>query len=305
VQPVAPRQLTWTAPVLAAALTAFATIGLTMSVRVMRGSIHRPAAVRVERPDIRTQTSDEARPLATEARPSISTAVPNRRAMAMLGAAADHREVAASTLVPNEPLRETPRPTAPRPSIISTSAEARVRSEQRIETPFHAPPHVATPVLVADSIAAAPLANMMMAASVPVEPHPAFNAAASSSAIADPAASTALPRTAPSETRAIQEVLRRYRTAFSDLDAAAARAVWPTADAKALRRAFDALERQVLTFKSCEIAVANVHAVASCGGTAQFVPKVGNRSRHDERLQWEFNLRKVDDVWQIDTVSAR
>jgi hypothetical protein len=100
-------------------------------------------------------------------------------------------------------------------------------------------------------------------------------------------------------------VLSRYRTAFRDLDAGAAQAVWPGVDAKALRKAFERLERQDLSFNSCQVAVREVRAVASCQGTATYVPRVGNRDRHDERLRWEFNLRKIDDSWLIDSVSAR
>jgi hypothetical protein len=108
-----------------------------------------------------------------------------------------------------------------------------------------------------------------------------------------------------SETGAIQTVLGRYRTAFRDLDAGAARAIWPGVDAKALGKAFESLERQDLIFNSCQIAVRDIRAVASCDGTARYVPRIGNRDPHDERRSWEFKLRKVDDVWLIDTVSAR
>ena len=109
----------------------------------------------------------------------------------------------------------------------------------------------------------------------------------------------------PSEAAAIQAVLGRYRTAFSHLDAGAASAVWPSVDIKALRRAFERLERQDLVFNSCHIAIVDARAVASCGGTARYVPRVGKRSERDERRQWEFQLHKVDDTWLIDAVSAR
>jgi len=76
-------------------------------------------------------------------------------------------------------------------------------------------------------------------------------------------------------------------------------------DTKALRKAFDRLERQDLSFNSCQIAVSDVRAVASCDGFASYVPRVGNKGPHDDQRQWEFKLSKVDDMWLIDTVSAR
>ena len=66
----------------------------------------------------------------------------------------------------------------------------------------------------------------------------------------------------------------------------AARAVWPTVDAKALGRAFDQLQQQTLEFDECAIAVTGARAVASCGGNARYVPKVGNKSPRTEARQW-------------------
>jgi hypothetical protein len=109
----------------------------------------------------------------------------------------------------------------------------------------------------------------------------------------------------PAPERAIQTVLSRYQTAYRELDAGAARAVWPSVDTKALRKAFDRLEQQDLTFDSCEIAVSDVRAVASCRGRAWYVPRVGSKGPHDDQRQWEFTLSKVDEAWLIDKVSAR
>jgi hypothetical protein len=99
--------------------------------------------------------------------------------------------------------------------------------------------------------------------------------------------------------------LARYRTAFNELDAGAARAIWPSLDIKALRRAFEHLEQQSLVFDECWIAMTDGHAVATCGGTVRYVPRAGNKTRHDDRRHWEFYLRKTDDLWLIDSVSAR
>ena len=108
----------------------------------------------------------------------------------------------------------------------------------------------------------------------------------------------------PAPESAVQTVLSRYRDAYGDLDAGAARAVWPSVDHKALSKAFDRLEQQQLLFDSCEVSVTDARAVASCRGVATYIPRVGNKDRRDDRRQWEFTLRRVNDAWLIDTVSA-
>jgi hypothetical protein len=126
-----------------------------------------------------------------------------------------------------------------------------------------------------------------------------------------PAPPSEAPAAAPStparvnETDAIHTTLSRYRTAFNVLDATAASAVWPTVDQKALGRAFDNLEQQSLTFDSCSIDMRGARALATCSGTAQYVPKVGNKNSRSDRRQWVFNLRKVDEQWLINEVNSR
>jgi hypothetical protein len=109
----------------------------------------------------------------------------------------------------------------------------------------------------------------------------------------------------PAPESAVQTALSRYRDAYGDLDAGAARAVWPSVDHKALSKAFDRLEHQQVIFDSCAISVSDAHAVASCVGVATYIPRVGNKVRRDDRRQWEFTLSRVNDAWLIDTVSAR
>jgi len=115
-----------------------------------------------------------------------------------------------------------------------------------------------------------------------------------------PSSGTPLP-----ETGAIERTLGRYRNAFSDLDVGAARQVWPTVDERALRRAFDGLETQDLSFDACLIDVTGLRAEASCSGTASYVRKIGGNDTHVERRQWKFSLRKVSNEWLIDAVAAR
>ena len=198
-------------------------------------------------------------------------------------------------------LSRTP-PSLP-PPIPSRAEEIQPRPAPPVQSAPPSTARVSEPVHIPEPRVAPPLGSLTLPAGVPVEPSPMVARAAGT--LRSETNATALPRMPASETGAIQTVLSQYRTAFRDLDAGAARAIWPSVDAKALGKAFDSLERQDLIFNSCQIAVRDVRAVASCAGTARYVPRVGNRDPHDERRSWEFKLRKVDDVWLIDTVSAR
>ena len=100
-------------------------------------------------------------------------------------------------------------------------------------------------------------------------------------------------------------MLGRYRAAYSGLNAGAAASVWPTVDAKALAKAFERLETQEIEFDRCDVVVTGARAVATCGGRARYVPKVGNKNPHVESRQWRFDLRKLNERWLIDAVSAR
>jgi hypothetical protein len=114
-----------------------------------------------------------------------------------------------------------------------------------------------------------------------------------------------LSREAEAETRAIENVLGRYQTAFNELDAGAAVAVWPTVNEKTLAKAFERLESHDVFFENCEIEIFSAQAEAACSGSARYVPKVGNRTPKDEARQWRFSLRKASGEWLIDRVDAR
>src|SRR4029450_240701 len=58
-------------------------------------------------------------------------------------------------------------------------------------------------------------------------------------------------------TRAIQNTLAGYRKAFNELDARAARRVWPTVNERTLNHAFERLEQQEVSFEGCQISVNN------------------------------------------------
>ncbi len=100
------------------------------------------------------------------------------------------------------------------------------------------------------------------------------------------------------EAPSVRRVLSQYEAAYSSLDAAAARRVWPTLDARALSRAFDALESQHVALGRCDVSVTGTAARADCHGSAQWTPKVGGGTRTEARV-WSFDLRKAGSDWRI------
>ena len=113
------------------------------------------------------------------------------------------------------------------------------------------------------------------------------------------------PRRGPSETEAIYSIIGRYQSAFNELNASVAKAVWPSVDRKALGRAFDELETQELVFDGCQVEVADPRATASCRGRARYVPKVGSKNVRLEPRRWTFKLLNTSSGWIIDSVQSR
>ena len=136
-----------------------------------------------------------------------------------------------------------------------------------------------------------------------VTPLPAPPAAAVTTA---PAA-TASPAAAPgaTETSAVRGVLDGYADAFSSLNADATQRVWPGVDVRGLRRAFDQLSTQNITFNRCEVNASGETAQAVCTGRATWVPKVGDRSPKSEPRTWRFALGRDDGQWVIDGVQVQ
>jgi hypothetical protein len=221
--------------------------------------------------------------------------VPETRAVAALPAPAAVVTVASTTAdepktrqaVATRESRREPPPVRPDPPIRRVPVSS---------------PATAEPLPIVESPIAPLLGSPPLPASPRVEPRPVVEVAATLSR-PEPSAAP-VPRMPPPEA-AIQSALSRYQTAYRDLDAGAARAIWPSVDSKALSKAFDRLEQQDLFFDSCRIAVHDVRAVASCQGFARYVPRVGSKAPRDDQRQWEFKLSKVDDIWLIDSVSAR
>lgn len=100
------------------------------------------------------------------------------------------------------------------------------------------------------------------------------------------------------ETARVRAVLTQYESAYSALDATAARSVWPAVDARALARAFDSLASQRLALGRCDVNVSGLSATADCAGSATWKPKVGTGGRTEAR-RWTFDLRNADGDWHI------
>jgi hypothetical protein len=103
----------------------------------------------------------------------------------------------------------------------------------------------------------------------------------------------------------VRAVLEGYRTAYNQLNASDARALWPSVDFKTLSKAFDQLQSQEIRFTNCQIALTGESASAVCAGYAAFVPKVGSRERRSTSREWKFALRHSTDGWVIAGVDMR
>jgi len=109
----------------------------------------------------------------------------------------------------------------------------------------------------------------------------------------------------PADESLVAATLQRYATAYTQLDARAARTVWPSVDERALSNAFAGLSSQSLDFQDCEVVVRQVEADAVCRGTASYVTRVGNSNPRVEPRTWHFELSRHGDRWLIDTAVAR
>ena len=160
----------------------------------------------------------------------------------------------------------------------------------------------APPVIVPD----APVTSSAAAAVVPAELRPiapAPNVDRSATTLSTAGATVVTP-VALTPNAAIERTLQGYQAAFSRLDVAAVREVWPSVDGKALAKAFDQLHREDLTFDSCQVTVTGITALAACGGTTEYVPKVGSKNPRVERNRWRISLRRAADEWVVTRVDV-
>ena len=104
---------------------------------------------------------------------------------------------------------------------------------------------------------------------------------------------------------AVESVLQRYATAFSSLDARAAKEVWPSVNESGLARAFSMVKEQQVDLGACDIWVTGPTAVASCEGQTRYTPKVGSNSVRSEARGWTFYLEQDGQHWSIASVVTR
>ena len=116
---------------------------------------------------------------------------------------------------------------------------------------------------------------------------------------------TASPAEAVNETAAVRAALTKYANAYTDLDAAAVRAVWPSVDQAGLRRAFSALDAQQVTFDRCDVQVTGAAGRATCAGTTMWRPKIGGGSAREQNRTWNFVLKNAGGSWQIVKAEVR
>jgi hypothetical protein len=210
------------------------------------------------------------------------------------------------------------RPVADRPSPVPAPAA----STQQLVLPATRTPVVARDVGAASSAAPPRVASAAAptlvaraepgAAPVPTPatlPPPAPVSASASAT--EPLAAVAVPvrpvaavlTSASTDEADIRSTLTRFRTAYSQLDAGAARDVWPSVDRRALERAFQSLKSQELRFDQCSLTVTGARAQAACKGRAIYVPRIGDQSPRFSSREWTFELQKAAERWTI--ASAR
>ena len=209
-------------------------------------------------------------------------------------------------------------PSAAEPDLIPTPA-ATVEAN---DAPGHAPAAIAdarhdepaaapAPSRAASVPIAQPLSLTHRLSSVPPLEVPSIPLTPAAAPVRAPAsamspAGTPRPGARHAETdqqQMVRQLLQEYVAAFESLNVEAAKAVWPTVDGKALRRAFDQLDTQHLTFQSCGITIEGSGANARCQGQAAYRPRIGSHTLRISPREWTFNLAKADEGWQI--VDAR
>jgi hypothetical protein len=181
-----------------------------------------------------------------------------------------------------------------RPLVVGgNAADARVTPAPALPAaPPPAPPPAAAIVPATEGIAAAPDGAVRIGAPPLPEPSPA------SAPSAAPAAAT------PGDEQIIRGVLARYEAAYSRLDAAAASAVWPGVNQRALASAFQGLHSQSISLGRCDVRVNGATAQAQCSGSARWTPKVGGGVQSAAR-QWRFDLRNSGGNWVITQATTR
>jgi hypothetical protein len=100
----------------------------------------------------------------------------------------------------------------------------------------------------------------------------------------------------------VRSVLQAYERAWTRMDVAATRSLWPSADAGYVQAAFEPLKEQRLELAACDVGLSGDRALAVCLGTRRFRPRAAGSNAQVERGRWEFELERSGSGWQISTV---
>jgi hypothetical protein len=164
----------------------------------------------------------------------------------------------------------------------------------------------AAPVSVARATQAAPQRDIPQARLQPTIPSPQPIATAGIVVpSAPPPAAVATAGIISTEEAVVRDLLDRYRGAYEQLDAKAARRIWPGVDERRLARAFSDLVSQTLDFEECLVDLDSARGVAKCRGRATYVVRVGKRTPQIQDRSWTFQLQKTGERWAIDSVRAQ
>ena len=312
-----PRRSRWLAAAAATALVTMSGAGgwWWMSSSPRRGATHASAAPAALGSGTATATERPA-PAAPDISDSASMPSVRVAETSITAPVVTVEELAPEPRVTGTAGRAAPRD-APPATLASTAATA-PRPEERADPAPAIPPPARLPAAEALLPSAPPATSRIDAAPGLPEPppdvprtepevrntSPALRAGLTEppGAVATPVAVAAPP--APSEEQAVRAVLSRYEAAYSRLDAAAAKAVWPGVDQRALANAFQALSSQAISLARCDVRVTGPTAQAQCSGVARWTPKVGGGTQSSSR-QWRFDLRNTGGGWVIAQAVAR
>ena len=107
------------------------------------------------------------------------------------------------------------------------------------------------------------------------------------------------------ESTALERVLASYAQAYNRLDVDGAVAIWPSADSRALAKAFARLQQQDLKFENCLFAVSENDGTAQCAGVLQYVRRIGKPTPQIEHHVWTIEFARAGEEWRIVRVTAQ
>ena len=188
----------------------------------------------------------------------------------------------------------TPSPLASRPEAAPAPA--------RVDTAATAPAPVPLKEMPVAPAPREPAVEKPVPPAVPAGDAPVATSTATRPSVPEKAASPVEP---VNEAAAVRAALTKYANAYTDLDAAAVRAVWPSVDQAGLRRAFSALDAQQVTFDRCDVQVTGAAGRATCAGTTMWRPKIGGGSAREQNRTWNFVLKNAGGSWQIVKAEVR